>query len=91
MDIIAYCDGTTSVFEIALITSIELSKVVEELKLLSQHSLIELKDEIELNYIIISSLLKRTGLVISETPQVIVLHYICVLKLSFLLYKDLIF
>ena len=49
MDIIAYCDGTTSVFEIALITSIELSKVVEELKLLSQHSLIELKDEIELN------------------------------------------
>tara|TARA_Y100001968_G_scaffold328607_1_gene376129 strand:- start:8156 stop:9448 length:1293 start_codon:yes stop_codon:yes gene_type:complete len=49
MDIIAYCNGTTSAFEIALITSIELSIVVEELKLLSQHNLIELRDEIELN------------------------------------------
>ena len=40
-DIIAYCDGVTSVFDIANKLSINLSKILEEVKLLESHNLLE--------------------------------------------------
>ena len=44
MDILAYCNGKTSIFEIAIITKIPLENVVEELKLLSKNKLIKITD-----------------------------------------------
>ncbi len=45
MDILAYCDGNTSIFEISIITKVPLDLVVEELKLLFFHKLIEVKND----------------------------------------------
>jgi len=44
MDIIAYCNGRNSIFEIASITKIDLPTVIDEIKLLSENKLIELMD-----------------------------------------------
>ena len=41
-DIIAYCDGKRSIFEIAILTNIPLNIVVEELKILLNYKLIKL-------------------------------------------------
>ena len=45
MDILAYCNGHTSVFEIALLTNVPLPIVLKELKLLSSHTLIRSIDK----------------------------------------------
>ena len=45
MDILAYCNGHTSVFEIALLTNVPLLIVLKELKLLLSHSLIRSLDK----------------------------------------------
>ncbi len=42
-DIIAFCDGKRSIFEIAILTSIPLNIVIEELKILSNYELIKLR------------------------------------------------
>tara|TARA_B100001989_G_C24538699_1_gene466171 strand:- start:2074 stop:2448 length:375 start_codon:yes stop_codon:yes gene_type:complete len=40
MDILAYCNGQTSVFEIAILIKVPLTTVLKELKLLASHKLI---------------------------------------------------
>ena len=45
MDILAYCNGKTSIFNIAIITKIPLETLVEELKLLYEHKLIQINEQ----------------------------------------------
>ena len=44
MDIIAYCDGSNTIFDLSIMTSIPLKKVVSELLILSSHNIIKFED-----------------------------------------------
>ena len=41
MDILAYCDGENTAFEISMVTGISLEEVVSELKILMENNLVE--------------------------------------------------
>ena len=41
MDVLAYCDGENTAFEISMVTGISLEEVVSELKILMENNLVE--------------------------------------------------